>query len=274
MSAAPETKSPSQPEAASAEATIPSLLIDGACATIQLNRPAKLNRIEPADLAALAEYIDTVNANPDIRVLILTGTGRVFSAGYHLGDLDDRKAGRSKATGPQFEDVADALEECRVPTICALNGSVYGGSTDLALACDFRIGVLGSEMLMPAGKLGVHYYLGGMRRYVSRLGLAAAKRLFLRARPIDTDEMLRIGYIDQAVEKEQLAQTVDELRDILAHNAPLPLQHMKRALNEIARNDVDLDAFNAGYKACADSDDLAEGLAAWKARRVPEFTGS
>ena len=268
MSAAPDT--------VTEELTTPSLQIDGHRATICLNRAAKMNRIEPADLEALATLIPQINDDPNIRVLVLTATGRVFSAGYHLGDLDDRKSGRTAAPskGVQFDDVADALENCRVPTICAMNGSVYGGSTDLALACDFRIGILGSEMLMPAGKLGVHYYLSGMQRYVSRLGLAAAKRLFLRARPIDTDEMLRIGYLDDAVPIEELCATVDELADILASNAPLSLQNMKRALNQIARNEVDLDAFHAGQKLCSDSDDLAEGLKAWKERRPPEFKGT
>ena len=257
------------------EATTPILTIDGARATIRLNRPAKLNRIEPADLVALRDHLQSVEAAPDVRVLIFTGTGRVFSAGYHLGDLDDRQAGRDRPNVEQvsFEAVADALEDCRVPTICALNGSVYGGSTDLALACDFRIGIVGSEMLMPAGKLGVHYYLSGMRRYVSRLGLGAAKRLFLTARPIDSDEMLRIGYVDQAVEKEALDEAVDALAEIIEHNAPLSLQHMKRALNQIARNDVDEAAFTAGYRTCNDSEDLAEGIAAWKARRTPRFAG-
>jgi len=263
------------PDPATDAATIPVLDVDRGRATIRLNRPAKLNRIEPADLAALADHIAAVDADEHVRVLVLTGTGRVFSAGYHLGDLEDRKSGRSKLPpqGARFEDVADALENCRVPTICALNGSVYGGSTDLALACDFRIGVLGSEMLMPAGKLGVHYYLTGMQRYVTRLGLAAAKRLFLRARPIDTDEMLRIGYLDQAVPPGALEATVDELVGILLSNAPLSLQHMKRALNQIARNDVDMETFNGGYRACSESKDLAEGITAWKERRPPRFEG-
>jgi len=259
----------------SEEATPPILEITAPRGTIRLNRPAKLNRIEPADLEALAGHIAEVDRNRDVRVLVLTGTGRVFSAGYHLGDLDDRQAGRTESPreGARFEDVADALEDCRVPTICALNGSVYGGSTDLALACDFRIGVHGSEMLMPAGKLGVHYYLSGLRRYVTRLGLGPAKRLFLRARPIDTEEMLRIGYLDQAVEKDALMDAVGELAGVLASNAPLSLEHTKRALNQIARHEVDLDAFEAGYRACASSEDLTEGLAAWKARRAPRFTG-
>jgi enoyl-CoA hydratase len=263
------------PQPAPEEATTPVLEIDGHRATIRLNRPAKLNRIEPPDLTALAEHLQVIDGDSDIRVLVFTGTGRVFSAGYHLGDLDDRKSGRKEKASREtsFEEVADALDGCRVPTICALNGSVYGGSTDLALACDFRIGVLGSEMLMPAGKLGVHYYLGGMQRYVLQLGLSAAKRLFLCARPIGIEEMLRIGYLHQAVSPDELAATVEDLATTVAGNAPLSLQNMKRALNQIARNDVDMEAFAAGYKACAESEDLAEGLAAWKARRPANFKG-
>ena len=257
------------------EPTTPVLTIEGHRATIRLNRPAKLNRIEPPDLVALRDHLRAVETTAGLRVLVLTGTGRVFSAGYHIGDLDDRQAGRARdpVEPVSFDTVADALENCRVPTICALNGSVYGGSTDLALACDFRIGSLGSEMLMPAGKLGVHYYLSGLQRYVSRLGLGAAKRLFLAARPIDCEEMLRIGYLDQAVAKDALSEAVDALADIIASNAPLSLQHMKRALNQIARGDVDPQAFEAGYRACNESRDLTEGITAWKERRPPQFTG-
>jgi len=262
-------------EPATDVATTPVLTIRGRRAVIRLNRPAKLNRIEPPDLDALSEQLKTIAQNEGLRVLILTGTGRVFSAGYHLGDLDDRQSGRAPARedGAKFEDVADALEDCRIPTVCALNGSVYGGSTDLALACDFRIGTIGSEMLMPAGKLGVHYYLTGMQRYVTRLGLAAAKRLFLTARPIDCEEMLRIGYLDRAVEKESFTDAVEELAGTLENNAPLSLQHMKRALNQIARRNVNLEMFTAGYKACNESEDLSEGIAAWKERRLPNFSG-
>src|SRR5260370_42637681 len=89
--------------------------------------------------------------------------------------------------------MVDRLEDLRLPTICALNGSVYGGATDLALACDFRIGVEGMELGMPASRLGVHYYLSGMRRYVTRLGLGAAKRLFLTGVPLGAGAWLETG---------------------------------------------------------------------------------
>ena len=246
--------------ATTAEATTPKLIIEGPKATIRLNRPAKLNRIEPPDLTALGEHLRTIESNDSLRVVVLTGTGRVFSAGYHLGDLDDRKSGQTTAPSDEdsFETVANALEACRLPTICALNGSVYGGATDLALACDFRIGIDGTELVMPAGRLGVHYYRGGMERYVSRLGLNSAKKLFMTAQPMKSEEMLRIGYLSESVPAEQHAERVAELAEILANNAPLSVQNMKRALNEIARNSLDTQAFEQGYKACLASNDLAE----------------
>jgi enoyl-CoA hydratase/carnithine racemase len=253
----------------------PVLEIRGPRARIRLNRPDKLNRIEPEDLEVLESHLDAVEADAAVRVLVVTGTGRVFSAGYHLGDLESRRVGAGAAEGAadRFEAVANRLERCRVPNICALNGSVYGGGTDLALACDFRIGLLGSELRMPASRLGVHYYRGGMERYVSRLGLGAAKRLFLAAQPIDAAEMVRIGYLDEAVPLDGLADRVDALAGALCANAPLSVQHMKRALNDIAASRLDAEAFAVGYRACMDSADLDEGIAAWKERREPIFYG-
>ena len=91
----------------------------------------------------LLKLFDRIEADPAIRVLVLTGTGRAFSAGYDLNSVADRatSAKEEQSAGSAFEVVVNRLEDLGVPTICRLNGGVYGGSTDLALACDFRIGV-------------------------------------------------------------------------------------------------------------------------------------
>ena len=159
------------------------------------------------------------------------------------------------------------------PPSAGCNGGVYGGSTDLALACDFRIGHDGVEMFMPAGRLGVHYYEAGMRRYVSRLGLNAAKRLFLTAERIDAAEMLRIGYLTEVAPAEELDARVDALADRIAAMAPLAVQGMKRALDEIARGALDVPALEARAAACKDSEDLKEGLRAFREKRQPVFRG-
>jgi enoyl-CoA hydratase len=225
------------------------------------------------------EIFDRVERDQAIRVLVLTGTGRAFSAGYDLADVEARAARDhdpdpgAPSAGSAFEQVANRLEDLPMPTICRLNGGVYGGSTDLALACDFRIGVDTCELMMPAARLGLHYYNGGMVRYVSRLGLAAAKMLFLTARRIDAAEMLRIGYLDEAVPAEALDARVDALAAALVDGAPVAIRGMKRTLNEIARGKLDEAAADARHRASMRGDEVREGVAAYKGKRSPRFGG-
>jgi len=205
----------------------------------------------------------------------LTGTGKSFSSGFHLGALADRMAGKDGAGEDRdaFERTVDRLEALRVPTIAALNGSVYGGATDLALACDFRIGVAGMRLLMPATRLGIVYHASGVRRYVTRLGVAAAKKLFLTAQPIDVGEMLRIGYLDEIVAPENLMARAEELAAALSANAPLAVAGLKRAINDTAAGTLDRDALSAVRALCAASADHAEGVRAWTEKRAPVFSG-
>lgn len=260
-----------------AEATPPLFSVTGGVATITLNRPAVANRIEPADLAALSDLFDRIAGDGAIRVLVLTGTGRIFSSGYHLGDLQNRASAQPASTEPPrstaFEEVVDKLENLRLPTICKLNGGVYGGATDLALACDFRIGDPAAQMFMPAARLGLHYYESGMVRYVTRLGVNAAKQLFLTARRIDAQEMFRIGYLTTLCEAGELDATVDALVKDLSSMAPLSVAGMKRSIDEIARNALDRDAFAERAQACFASEDIKEGLRAFHEKRPPRFSG-
>jgi enoyl-CoA hydratase/carnithine racemase len=249
----------------------PTLAVEGAVATIRLNRPEVHNRIEPADLVALHGLLDRIEAQPGLRVLVLTATGKSFSAGFHIGALG---AGEEKEDEDAFGRFADRLERVRLPSICALNGGVYGGATDLALACDFRIGVTGMAMFMPAARLGLHYYPGGLQRYVSRLGLNTAKRMFLLAERFEAEDLLRAGYLDELVPPERLMPRVAEIAATLAENAPLAVQGMKAALNDIARGDADLKAIAERAAAAKRSNDMAEGRAAWMEKRKPRFTGT
>lgn len=235
-------------------------------ATITLRRPQHLNRLHRADLFALQAHFEALARQPP-RVLVITGSGRAFCAGFHIGELEG-------ADDPRlFERVVDALEALPMPTLARLNGSVYGGATDLALACDFRVGVSTMELRMPAARLGLHYYPSGLQRYVSRLGLQAAKRLFLLAEAVDAAELQRIGYLDACVGLDALDGEVERFAALLAANAPLAVRGMKRSLDEIARGEFDLDRLRARVDECAASDDLREGVAAFNERRAPRFSG-
>lgn len=258
---------------ADGDAGTPRLQLDEqGVASVTLMRPQHLNRLHREDLLTLQSHCTQLAARGDVRVLVLTGSGRAFCAGFHIGELEQGAA--SAEHDPQlFERTVEALEALPLPTVARLNGSVYGGATDLALACDFRIGVQGMELRMPAARLGLHYYASGLQRYVSRLGLGAAKRLFLLAEAVDAQELLRIGYLDEVVAVEQLDAAVQAVVQALRANAPLAVAGMKRSLDEIARGQLDLAALRQRQAACAASADLREGLAAFAERRAPRFSG-
>src|ERR1700733_221383 len=256
-----------------ATASTPLIEISGARATIRLNRPKHLNRLQPDDLDALLELFDRIEADPAIRVLVLTGTGRAFSAGYDLNSVAARatSAMEEKSAGSSFEIVVNRLEDLSMPTICRLNGGVYGGSTDLALGCDFRIGVDSAEMFMPAARLGLHYYTSGIKRYVSRLGADNARKLFLTAQKIEASEMLRIGYLTACVPAESLDEEVDRLATILAGNAPAAMRGMKRAINEFSRGKLDEAASDQRARDSMRGAEIKEGIKAFAEKRPPKF---
>lgn len=249
----------------------PSLTIADGRATIRLNRPALHNRLEPADVSTLGEMVAEVDLRADVRVLILTAGGKSFCSGYDLGTVAASAAGQATAErkSSSFGEMVDRIEACRVPTICALNGPVYGGGTDMALACDFRLGTEACRMFMPAGQIGLHYYHGGLRRYTARLGLGAAKRLFLLGEPIDAAEMLRIGYLDEVLSDLTAIEARTAAIAGLIADAPSAevMQSMKRCLNRIADGDLDPSEAEAAWAASRKSPVVAAAVAARLAAR-------
>ncbi len=256
-----------------AQASAPVLHIEGGVATITLNRPAQRNRLENADLKALLAHFETVNQQPDVRVLVLTANTAgqpkpVFCAGYDIGGFDEPGHGATF-----FEEIPDALAALRPVTICALNGSVYGGATDVVLACDLRIGLQGIEWRMPATALGLHYYPSGLQRYVSRFGLAGAKRAFLTARPFSAEQLNAMGLFEALVTPQEWAATLQALvQDILAL-APLAVQETKKSLREIETGQADAARLREREHMTSRSADFAEGRAAFAERRKPVFVG-
>ncbi len=254
----------------STEPTTPELSIAGNIATIRLRNPAYANRLSPADLDVIKSHLNTVNANAEILVLRFIADGKYFCSGYDISAL----AADSAPSSTYFGDTVDLIEQARPVTIAAVNGGVYGGGTDLCLACDFRVGVASANMFMPATKLGLHFYPGGMVRYITRLGLNNAKKLFLTSEKIEADEMLSMGFLTELVLPEQLATRVDTLSEQLAGMAPLSLLGIKKHLNLIARGQLDDGEIRRAVAISEKSNDIKEGALAWKEKRKAQFTGS
>ncbi len=167
----------------------PLLDITGTIATLTLRRPSQRNSLTDDDLNTLLTQFDAINRNSALQVVVIRAdtTGQqqaVFSAGYHVGGFDN-----DPMAPLFFEKIPEALERLRPVTICALNGSVYGGATDLVLACDFTVAQRGYTWRMPAVALGQHYYPSGLRRYANRFGLQASKRAFLLGQSMSYEDL-------------------------------------------------------------------------------------
>jgi len=245
---------------------IETVLVNGV-GRITLNNPKVHN-------ALTREAMDDVRAilsdwaTSDIRVLVLTGTGKSFCSGVALGDL-----GTEDWSNNPLTVLCDAVENFHTPTICALNGGVYGGGVELALSCDFRVGVTGMKMFVPAAKIGVHYDAAGIARYVQKLGSQTARRVFLLSNKFDDLALQDIGFLDYLAAPDDLSDRVDALADTINCAAPLAVQGMKRTILEISRGTLDAEAATQRVAKCFGSEDHREGLAALSEKRTPVFKG-
>ena len=251
----------------------PSLDIKQSVATICLRRPRKMNRLTPEDLYILQSHFDQIDVDETIRLVVLTSStiGQiqpVFCAGYDVGGFD------SDAHHPRlFEQTADRLAALKPVVVCALNGSVFGGATDLVLACDLRIGQTGVVFKMSAVALGLHYYASGLRRYVMAFGLERARQAFLTARSINVEQLVADGILMQVHEAALFDAALEQLIQEICALAPLALQTTKLSLTDIAAGKFEIDVLQAREALTLGSRDFIEGRAAFAQRRKPQFQG-
>ncbi len=254
------------------DSTMPILDIDEEVATITFNRPAQRNRLEDRDLKALLEILPGLNEDERIRVVVLRANTAahprpVFSAGYNLvafGEDGDPHL---------FERVPDMVAGLRPLTVCALSGSIYGGTTDVALACDVRLAQAGIEWRMPASALGLHYYPNGLKRYVQVFGPAAARRAFLTARPFSAERLMQLGVLEEVVPVADFEAELVRLVNDLCLLAPWAAQQAKKSIREISNGDFDFDCLRARERKSMQTEDFAEGRRSFVERRAPVFTG-
>jgi len=252
---------------------IPLLSIDGALATVTLRRPSLRNSLTDEDLHTLLAQIEQLNANPAIQAVVLRAetqgqTQPVFSAGYHVGGFE-----QDPMAPLFFEKIPQALESLRPVTVCALTGSVYGGATDLVLACDFRVAMQGMHWRMPACALGLHYYPSGLRRYVSRLGLQWSKRAFLLGEALRVEDLAQTGVFETVAAPADFEAALQAVVAPLLRMAPSALKATKQSLNEIAAGLYSEPALKERSRQSVYSQDFAEGRAAFAEKRAPRFTG-
>jgi len=236
---------------------------------ITLNIPDKHNALGREALAALQSMLRALADDEALRVVTITGTGgRTFCAGALLQDLNS-----GAISSDDFQDTTDLIAALPVPVIAAINGNVFGGGVELALSCDFRVGIESTRMRVPAARLGLCYPIRGIQRFVDKLGVTAAKRILLLAEEWDAPAMLHFGLLDAVLPPEQLAGHVAAMADDIATLAPLSLRAMKYVIKGAGSGQLDLSQAQLLEARCARSADLQEGFLAQRERRPARFCG-
>lgn len=245
------------------------LSTEGPVARLTLDHPERHNALTRNGLQQLLGHLQDIEKDPDIRVLIVTGSGdRTFCSG---AALDQVQAGA--VDGETFQVVADRLAALPIPKLAAMNGSAYGGGVELGLCCDFRFGVEGMKIRVPAASFGLCYPPAGIRRYVNRLGVDTAKRILVAAETLETAELLRIGYLHRVCGRAELQAEADALAQRLAALAPLAVRAMLAICDAVADGSLDESEAGRRVEQCNASNDLREGLQAALEKRTPKFSG-
>lgn len=248
---------------------------DGPVATVTLARPAKLHALTPPMLDALEQVSRELDADPDVRVVVLTSAGdKAFCVGADinewssLGPLDMWR--RWVRRGHQ---VFDQWARLRQPVIGAINGHAFGGGLELAITTDIRIASTQAEFALPEASIGTCPGWSGSQRLVGLVGVSAAKYLALSGRRLTSADALACGLVHEVVAAGAVLERALALADEMAHKAPVALQLTKQLINAAGGEDeaATLEAL-AGALA-ATTEDGAEGVRSFREKRPPNYSG-
>jgi E-phenylitaconyl-CoA hydratase len=241
--------------------------IEDKVALVTLNRPEKRNAINDEMRTELTDAFARFDADPLLRVAVLTGAGSAFCAG---GDLNS-----SGTPGPDRPRIVEPLDQFAKPLIAAINGLAYGGGLELALACDLRIASSTARFALPEVRIGSLPGSGGTQRLPAVVGATLAAQMILTGEPIDAQHALAAGLVSQLCEPDQLLATALAHARTIARNAPLAVIAAKKALRVAAgMHDAEkLDLERNLFNALASTEDRNEGRRAFREKRQPIFKG-
>jgi len=227
---------------------------DGEQATLWLNRPQKLNPLSLQTLEELVKAAAELSADPALKVVIIAGRGRCFSAGADLTGFPEPQEAGARAAADAGRRMADAVEGINAITIARLQGWCVGGGLVLAAACDLRVAAADARFSIPEVDLGIPLAWGGIPRLVREIGPALTKELVITCRPFDATEALSAGFLNRVVAPGELDSHIAELAATVAAKPAFPAQATKRHVDAVTANQVGL------ARSWADADSLLAGL--------------
>ncbi len=244
-------------------------------AVIKFNRPNVLNAINIQTMHELGEVIDACAANPEIRVIIITGEGKAFAAGADISELQKFGPEKARELSKYGIEVYRKIELLNKVVIAAVNGFALGGGCELAMACDIRIASEKAKFGQPETKLGIIPGYGGTQRLTRLIGRGRSKLLTFTGDMIDAKTAERYGLVDEVVAPEKLLEKAKELAKKIADLSPISIRCAKNAINTGIESGIEagLALENELFAYCFGTDDAKEGIQAFLEKRKPTFTG-
>jgi enoyl-CoA hydratase/carnithine racemase len=250
-----------------------------AVARLTISNPERRNALDHEILEALAEVLPGLDRGVEIRCVVITGAGEVFSAGYDIADIPEETfaADAEALVAHPFQAAMEAVSAHPYPVLAAINGHCLGGGLELAVRCDLRLCAMSAKLGMPPAKLGLIYGHTGLARFIDVVGLARTKELFLTGRNLSAPRAMAIGLVHDTVLDQKLDDAALELASEVAANAPLSLtgnKHAIETLNSYARLTPEQERELIELRrSCFGSEDFREGLRAFAEKRKPEWRG-
>ena len=264
----------------------------GHVATLWLDRPDKLNALHRALWTSIPAAVASLDADPDVRVIILAGRGKAFCAGIDLIDHAPSMAGGGSLSGRgdsavgkrlallddvrRYQDTCSSFANTNKPVIAAVHGACIGAGMDLITACDIRVASADAKFSVRETRIAMVADVGTLQRLPRVIGDGPARELIFTGRDIDAARALAIGLLNELLpDAAALHARAQEIAQEIAANSPLAVQGSKQVLSHVRRRDVaaELDYVALWNTAFLHSEDLAEAMNAFIQRRKPEFKG-
>jgi enoyl-CoA hydratase len=250
--------------------------VEGRVATVTIDRPQVLNALNTALLEELQNTLADLGADPNVGVIVLTGSGkRSFIAGADIKEMAGKTPLEARAYSELGQEIAHMLETMRKPTIAAVNGYALGGGCEMALACDVRLASENAHFGQPEINLGIIPGWGATQRLARATNIGYAKELILTGRMIDAAEALERGLVQHVYPAAELMGKTHELARAMAAKSPVALYYAKEATNRSLHGDIGGNLVHEAdlYSLMFSTDDAREGLNAFVEKREPTFIG-
>ena len=246
-------------------------------AILELSNPDRQNAISASMWDAIGKFARAAADRQDIRVILVRGSGGIFSAGADISDFDAARSNASEACTHDdlIEMTCRHLEAVPQPTIALINGPCFGAGTSLAASCDLRVASEDAVFAVPAARLGLGYDVRGIQRFVRVFGAGATAFLLYTADRLSANRAHAVGAVHVLAPLAQSESVAFELAGRIASNAPLTIKAAKLGIRAITQGIAGLLTEAERLASAADSSaDYREGRAAFAEKRKPHFAGS